>query len=60
MKQKSMSESAATKIISDLAKKIHTTSPMKDSVYEEASNYFAQLSTVEEQREADKKSTTNC
>jgi hypothetical protein len=52
MKQKSMSESAATKIISDLTKKIHTSSPMKDSVYEEASNYFAQLSTIEEQREA--------
>jgi len=46
-----MSESPTTKIISDLTKKIHTSSPMKDSVYEEASNYFSQVSTVEEQRE---------
>ncbi|WP_019612843.1 hypothetical protein [Psychromonas ossibalaenae] len=48
MKKNSASESSSTKAISNIVKKIHTSSPLKDSVYEEAAAYFAQLPEIEE------------
>ncbi len=50
MQKKSISESAATKTICDLARKIHTPSLAIDSIYADVIKYFSQLSTIEEQR----------
>jgi len=43
-----MSESSSTRVINNLVTKIHTSSPLKDSVYENAANYFAQLPEIKE------------
>ncbi|MEY8197922.1 MAG: hypothetical protein RPS47_01640 [Colwellia sp.] len=42
-----INESLSTKAIGNLVKKIDTSSPLKDSVYEEAADYFAQLPELE-------------
>ena len=47
MVKNTTSESSNTKYISNLVKKIDTVSPLKDSVYEEAATYFAQLPEIE-------------
>ena len=47
MKKNTTSESSSTKAISNIVKKIDTSSPLKDSVYEEAVAYFAQLPEIE-------------
>jgi len=47
MGKNTISESASTKAISNIVKKIDTSSPLKDSVYEEAADYFAQLPEIE-------------
>jgi hypothetical protein len=42
-----ISESSSTKAISNIVKKIDSSSPLKDSVYEEAADYFAKLPQIE-------------
>jgi len=41
-----MSESSSTRVINNLVTKIHTSSALKDSVYENAANYFSQLPEI--------------
>ena len=47
MGKNTISESSSTKAISQIAKKIDTSSPLKDSIYEEATIYFSQSSEQE-------------
>lgn len=50
MDKYSISESSSTKVIKNLIRKIHTTSSLKDSIYEQAVDYFAELPEVEQRR----------
>ena len=46
----SLSESSSTRVINNLVTKIHTSSPLRDSLYEEATDYFSQLLGVKEKQ----------
>jgi len=47
MKKNTISESSSTKTIRNIVQKIHTSSPLQDSVYEQAAIYFSQVPEIE-------------
>ncbi|MCP4324091.1 MAG: hypothetical protein GY787_19980 [Alteromonadales bacterium] len=47
MKKNTISESSSTKSIRIIIQKIHTSSPLKDSVYEQAATYFSRVPEIE-------------